>query len=258
LPKLDLLICALPIAGMMGLVDDRAIQAACNNAVWCDAVCRSHGLHTTFQDGFWLQADAPLPLYPNLVTTAPEPVVAQTRRAELLRTDAPDTPWSVKDSFGMLELDSTGMRPLFDAEWVHREPLGDRAANGPSACERIDSPDELAAWEAAWGQRPKEWSQGGGRVFQPSLLADPNIAPIAVKDRGVIVAGLIANRAAGAVGFSNGFARSGSETALRVCIDTAGSLWPGLPLVGYSGGEALEQLEALGFACVGSLRIWVS
>ncbi|MHB1446435.1 MAG: hypothetical protein ACYCZV_12370 [Acidimicrobiales bacterium] len=239
-------------------MDDRAVQAACNNAFWCDAVCRSHGLHTTFQDGFWLQADAPLPLYPNIVTTAPEPVVAQTRRVEILKADAPDAPWSVKDSFGLLELESTGMRRLFEAEWVHREPLGYRAASEPLACQRVDSPDELAAWESAWGQRPEEWSLGGGRVFQPSLLADPDIAPIAVKDGGVIVAGLIANRAADAIGFSNGFARIGSETALRVCIDAAGSLWPGLPLVGYTGGEAVEQLEALGFARVGPLRIWVS
>jgi hypothetical protein len=34
-------------------VDDRISLAVENNAQWCDLVCRSHGMSTSWNDGFW-------------------------------------------------------------------------------------------------------------------------------------------------------------------------------------------------------------
>jgi hypothetical protein len=46
----------------------RVRQAAHNNAVWCDTVCRTHGLPGQFFPCIWLNRSATPPFYPNAVT----------------------------------------------------------------------------------------------------------------------------------------------------------------------------------------------
>ena len=59
-----------------GLTDDReqdprAVQAARNNAAWCDAVCRAHGGATEFSAGLWRNRSASPPVYPNVIALDP-------------------------------------------------------------------------------------------------------------------------------------------------------------------------------------------
>ncbi|MGH9306848.1 MAG: hypothetical protein ACRD0I_08225, partial [Acidimicrobiales bacterium] len=165
-------------------MDPRATQAAHNNACWCDAVGRSHGLSTRFHPGYWVQDGAFLPLYPNLVTISPHEVEVQLAAINQPAGRVNPGSWSVKDSYSTLELGPAALRPLFDAHWVHRPS----AANHPGAIPapeagrwgKIDSAKELAAWESAWGQTPLDWS--GRPLFQPALLADPDISIIAARE----------------------------------------------------------------------------
>jgi hypothetical protein len=62
---------------MMFPVDPRLVQAARNNAHWCDTVCRSHGNFGTFLDAIWFTRQATPRFHPNAVTLVPEGVAMQ-------------------------------------------------------------------------------------------------------------------------------------------------------------------------------------
>lgn len=236
---------------------ERTIQAVRNNAGLCDAVSRAHGLVGAFYESCWVQAHRPLPLYPNVVTLTSDHVDSQLASVERLMADQPGRPWSVKDSFSVLPLERVGMGKLFDAQWVHcPAPLTTTTETEPGAHRwaRVGDPLHLAAWEEVWGSR-SGWS-GRSRVFPDRILSDPDLAPVAIVKDATVVAGLLANRAAGAVGVSNVFARPADRRAIPVGLAAAASLWPGLPLVGYGSGPDLGVLMGLGFESVGPLRIW--
>jgi hypothetical protein len=91
--------------------------AARNNAEWCDAVCREHGLSPVFDGPLWWCADRTPQFYPDAVTLRP----GVSADAVLAHVDG-SAGCSVKDSFVDLELD--GFDVLFDAQWmVLDEPL---------------------------------------------------------------------------------------------------------------------------------------
>jgi hypothetical protein len=202
---------------------------------------------------YWLPRPAPPPLYPNLVTLDPEPGPALQAVRELARA-GPRPPWAVKDSFAVLPLAGEGFRPLLDAEWIVR-PVGGAAAPRPPSRRwiRVESEQELAAFEAAWGE-----SAGKARVFLPALLRRPEIAFLAALDgEGLVAAGVVANRSERAVGVSNFFAPAGRGELRAEAVAAAADAFPGLPLVGYESGHALAEWRGLGFLALGRLRVWL-
>ena len=93
------------------------LSAARNNAEWCAAVCRSHGVPERLEDDAWLAGSRTPPFYPDAVTLVPG-----VDGADLVgRLDTDVAGASVKDSFADLELPD-GFRLLFDAQWVRRPP----------------------------------------------------------------------------------------------------------------------------------------
>ncbi|MFG2292515.1 hypothetical protein [Streptomyces sp. NPDC048603] len=241
-----------------------AALAARNNAAWCDAVSRAHGLEPRAGDRLWASGRRTPPLYPDAVT-----LDAQVTEGEVLALVDIAEPWcSVKDSFARLELGAAGFEVLFDARWIHRRPA---PAEGAAAWSRVRTAEALARWEAAWG--------GAEGVFRPELLADPDIAFVfgvdgAADTYGMAdahgmadthgmdgaapgsrrpVSGAVLNRAAGAVGVSNVFGAG----AWPLVLSAAAGLWPELPLVGYESGEDLTAAARHGFTPVGPLRIWL-
>ena len=68
--------------------------AARNNAHWCDALCRSHGIEGRFTDAGWESLDPAPPFYPDVITLRPDASLA-----ELLEPIADRRPCSIKDSF---------------------------------------------------------------------------------------------------------------------------------------------------------------
>ncbi|MFE2170663.1 hypothetical protein ACFXB3_37220 [Streptomyces sp. NPDC059447] len=233
-------------------LDTRLRPAVLNNALFCDAVCRAHGLPTDFGDeSFWLSASRTPPLYPDGVTLAPG-----TSEESLLRRMDTDSPGcSVKDSFADLDLEGDGFEVLFDAQWIHR-PAGAPAAGGaPSGgleWSEVAGEAELSAWEAAWDG---EESTG---LFRPVLLGE-EIAFLAGRRDGRVVAGAVVNLAAGVVGVSNLFAHDEADTdaAWTGALTAAAARWPGHDVVGYESGDDLATAVRHGFAPIGPLRIWL-
>jgi hypothetical protein len=197
------------------------------------------------------------PLYPNLVTLSPGEVDSQLGFIRELRSSLGTGGWAVKDSFNALDLGSESFEPLFDAVWVHRggeEVVGSAPALVAS---RVESQEGLLAWEAAWGDGDDAGLSRAVRVFPAVLLEDADVAFLAVTDGHGLVGGVIANRAAGAVGVTNMFCRRGPERNLAAaCMSAASAWWPGLPLVAYASGGELADLRSLGFRDLGELRVW--
>ena len=51
---------------------DRLVLAARNNALWCDAVARAHGVKATLDDTAWTSPTRTPPYYPDAVTLSPD------------------------------------------------------------------------------------------------------------------------------------------------------------------------------------------
>jgi hypothetical protein len=223
--------------------------AARNNAEWCAAMCRSHGLTSEFGPQAWA-APARTPLYyPDAVTLAPgvDPAVLAAR----LDTAAPGA--SVKDSFADLDLTDAGFHVLFEAQWIHR-PASPPATASDLVWDVARSPDTLRTWALAWDD-----GEGNADLFRPELLDDPATFVLAGRSGdGRVVAGAVASRSDEVIGISNVFALDGGpDAAWRVVLDAVHSLFPTLPVVGYEHGDALEAAVRHGFEPVGPLRIWL-
>lgn len=223
--------------------------AARNNAEWCAAMSRSHGLEGVFEPQVWA-APARTPLfYPDAVTLVPgaDPAALAAR----IDTSAPGA--SVKDSFADLDLTGGGFRVLFEAQWIHR-PAGAPDATPDLAWNVAGDPDTLHAWALAWDN-----GNGNPDLFRPELLDDPATFVLAGRSAdGRVVAGAVANRSDQVVGISNVFALDGGpDTAWPVVLDAVHWLFPTLPVVGYERGEHLAAAVRHGFEPLGPLRIWL-
>ena len=206
------------------------MSAVRNNAAWCDAMCRAHGIAGQADDDGWTWPVRTPPYYPDAVTLRP----SATTAALLARIDS-GPGCSIKDSFATL--DPAGFTVIIEASWMYRPPAPARGDvwSGVSA-------SELPEWERAWGEPLG--------LFVPALLAHAQF--LAARRDGRIAAGAILNRTGAVVGISNVF---GGDWAAPVA--TAGRMYPNLPLVGYAAGDDLAAARSQGFEPIGSLRVWM-
>lgn len=237
----------------MSLVKREALLSAANNVDWYRTIVGSHGYAGEVASGIWLFRGAPPPYHSNAVTLSPDGIDAQYRTLHELRL-ALGGPFSFKDSFSVLDMTALGFRPLFEAEWIWRDPTPD--ASAPRGWRRAASNAELEAWEE--GLR-NNGSPADRRAFLPALLADDSLAFLTLRRDDRIVAGCAANRSAEVVGFSNFFSIEAPDDRLAGSALAAVSAFaPGLPIVGYERGESLAQALRLGFRPVGPLRVWIA
>ena len=222
---------------------------ALNNAEWCAAVWRSHGLPVETAHGLWFCPRSTPQYYPNVVTVdrGADPVEQARFIIELWR-GAPDLDLSVKDSFACLELSGAGLKPLFDARWLWRDPSsGPPVDDGVLDWRKIEDEPGLAEWERAW----RGGEVNAERIFRSHLLQGPQASVLAGCDAaGDIRAGGVAYEAAGVLGVTNVF---GSR---RRFLSALGVLAPGMPVVAYEAGEDLTSAGRNGFETLGPLRVW--
>ncbi|MFJ8596115.1 hypothetical protein [Streptomyces sp. NPDC093598] len=229
-----------------------ARSAARNNAEWCAAMCRAHGVAGEFGGRVWVAARRTPLYYPDAVTLGP----GADREALLARVDTALPGASVKDSFADLDLTEAGFRVLFEAQWIHR-PAGaapaTRTAPEPAglAWDVVGDRDALRSWAQAW-------DDGGddSGLFRDGLLADPGTFVISGRSAdGCVVAGAVATRSERVVGVSNVFGPP--PTAWPLVLHAVGRLFPAAPVVGYEQGDDLATALRYGFETVGPLRVWV-
>ena len=231
-----------------GSHDERDEIAALNNAEWCAAVWRSHGLRVERTLGLWSCPDPTPRFYPNVVTVerAASPA-EQTAFIERLSRDSPDLSLSVKDSFSCLDLREAGLTPLFDARWLWRDGHGASGDIDKSRWRQIGDARDLAHWERAWRGADHDTRP----IFLPELLLDGRATVLGEFDSdGAILAGGVVYAAAGVLGITNVF---GSRDRF---LRAVASLYPASPLVGYETGDDLKAAEEAGFQVIGPLRVW--
>lgn len=221
----------------------RITIAAANNAAWCDLICRSHGIAGIFTPQAWRSPRRTPALYPDAVTLTADAAVDTVLAGIDTRTGC-----SVKDSFAALDLATEGFVRLFDAWWLWRPP-GVTVEAAPMV--PVEAAD-LAAWARAW-----RGADGPQDVFQPSLVADPDVVVLGRRDGPRFVAGAIANTSGTAIGLSNVFAVDRDvEAAWLGALAAIVRRRPGLPIVGYGQDDALTAPLRLGFSAVGPLTVW--
>ncbi len=120
-------------------------DAVRNNADWCEAMCRAHGLSGTFGPRAWTSAARTPLYYPDAVTLTEDADVEDV----LSGIDRTTPGASVKDSYARLDLAAEGFRLLFEAQWITR-PAGLPAPRTSGDWRPVRTPDELAAWALAW------------------------------------------------------------------------------------------------------------
>ncbi len=230
------------------MVADRDVIAARNNAEWCAAVWKAHGLTVGQRHGLWFCAEETPQYYPNVVTV--DPAADPDLQVAFIRglVERSDFEFSVKDSFASLSLASAGLIPLFSATWLWFDP-GKPPPLREGTSWRCIASTELMRWERAWRGDDLEHT----RTFPDALLDDPGANVIGGFDsQGRIVAGAIAYRTAEAIGLTNVFGSQGQVIAALA------SLLPPAPVVAYQPGEDLTGAQARGFLPLGPLTVWRS
>ena len=261
------------------MTTSEAALGARNNALWCDAVCRAHGLPGEFLAGLWLNRHPVPRFYSNAVTLSPKDPAGQRAWVEHLLTRR--ARFSVKDSFAALDLSGLGFDVLFEATWLWLDTVrrtfwsashllegeegGKKVRRTPeSATHRelvwsvVNDAAGLARWEAAWaGLQPGQVVPGRERIFRRGLLREPGVALLAGARDGQVVAVAAANQTGEVVGLSNVFAPAAEAAGCWAgAVAFAAALFPGRPLVGYERGDDLTLAQAAGFVPVGPLRVW--
>ena len=239
----------------------RVEQAARNNAVWCETVCRVHGTPGEFYDVLWLNRHPVPRFYPNVVTLSTQGgTAAQLAHIRALVGAGLPGSWGVKDSFCSLDLTVFDFQPLFAATWLWCapfQPLPNRAASGLHWT-LVQSAPELAKWETAWSGSPAHPpSTQQPRVFLPALLVNPEMVFIVAYQDQELVAGAVAHHTDGVVGLSNVFVPPEDPVAFWAgCVSMAQERFPGVPMVGYEHGPELTIAREIGFEILQPLQVW--
>ena len=224
--------------------------AARDNARWCDAVCRAHGLPGEFTADTWTSARRTPRYYPDAVTLSATASVEHF----LDRIDTVSPGCSVKDSFACLDLTGAAFRVLLEAEWIHR--LGPIPAPDGRLDIRwapVSDAADLRTWEAAWGAGKEE-----AGLFPPALLADDAVTFLGGRLACRLVAGCVATSSQAAVGVSNLFTVDGDlDAAWTGALGAISRRFPGRSVIGYESGDALAAAVRHGFTPVGPLRVWL-
>jgi hypothetical protein len=208
-------------------MDARLREAVINNARWCDAVCRSHGLPTSLGERVWIAPRGSPPLYPDVITLlpglAPDAVLGEVGAAPGC---------SVKDSFADVDLGRRGFIELFEARWIFRKPP------------RGQAPPRLHWGTAATAEDLAHWTDAAGlqRIIRPGLLGEAGVRVLLTRDQQGIAAGAVANRSGSVVGLSNVFTtRLDDRAAWAELPAIVADLFGRLPIVGYEHGDALDS-----------------
>jgi hypothetical protein len=214
-------------------------RAARNNALWCDTVCRTHGLSATFGGQTWVSHERSPLFYPDAVTLAPG-----LRVDQVLAGVTGGLGCSVKDSYADVDLSGHGFSVLFEAQWfVHHGGDYDSDLDW-RACEDFDT------WAGGWsGGQPQD-------VLRPELLFDPLTMLLTGSRDGVVTAGAIAYRSDDVVGVSNLFGPP--DQAWPGVIGQVTRRFPGIPIVGYEYGDDLAAARRYGCEPLGPLRVWTA
>jgi hypothetical protein len=222
---------------------DAVRAAAANHASWCDLVCRTHGIETAKEDGYWVAQQRPPEPFTDAVT-----LLAGAPADDVLRSAQNGPGSSVTDSFCDLDLAQLGFVAGPESRWLLRGPVLP-TVTAAEVWSVVETEDELADW-ARVAKAPA--------AFRPELLSEPTIRILVARGRDGIQAGAVIHRSGRVVGLCNLFMTTQltlykAWTSLPTAV--AGH-FPWTPIAGCVSNENLAHAQAAGFADTGSVRVW--
>jgi hypothetical protein len=211
---------------------------------WYDALCSLHGVPCGIQDDVWAAYAPPPPLH-----SAAKSVEPTTRVDRVLAAVEALEHGGVADSFGAFDLTEEGFELLFDAQWIHRPAESGDRRGVPPDWSIVTSTAELQEWTSHHDTQ---------QVLLPGLLERSSFVVLGKRGRDSddISAGVVLHLCTGAVSVSNLWADDPDPVWAEV-VSAASALFPGRALVGYEYGADLERAQTVGFAAVGTQRVWV-
>jgi hypothetical protein len=237
-------------------VKGKTQQAIYNNNGLYEAIFSARKIEFKRNDLIRYSLEKTPPLYSNLVTLSKDWKPDDVFRAIDTNYEREKwEEWSIKDSFGVLDLTEYGFTKLFDARWIYLEagkfaPYG---AGGNLRYAIISSEDVLAAWRKAWDAD----EQLGKEIFSRKLLDDSKVYFVAGHEGKLIVSGCFVNRTDDVLGVSNFFAPDRNVKYWSEMIDFIFSSIGRMNIVGYERKELTDKLQTLGFETVGDLTVWL-
>ncbi|HEV2708132.1 MAG TPA: hypothetical protein VGV59_19605 [Pyrinomonadaceae bacterium] len=234
----------------------RLQKAIRNNNGLYEALFNSRQIKFSRTDSIWYSTEQTPPLYSNLVTLSSEwKPDAVFRAIDLHYEKEKWDEWSLKDSFGVLDLRAEGFAKLFDAQWVYL----DAASFIPGSAEHdlsfaiLTREDALAAWSRAWDDDERL----GEELFDAKLLNNQKVHFVAGYSKAELVCGCLVNQTDDVLGISNLFAPGADVGYWSGLIDFIRGAIARLDIVGYERHETAERLRRLGFEPIGKLTVWL-
>jgi hypothetical protein len=150
---------------------------------------------------------------------------------------------TVADSFA--DQDLPGFALLLEATWVHHP--GGRSAAMPAGWSVVTAPEVLARW--------CEHHDLVG-VLPAAVLDRPAFTVLGCFEGGELVGGAVLHDGSQSIGLSNTWDVPGRALDPDELLAVAHALHPDRELTAYAGGDELRSLLDLGFAAVGTQRVW--
>lgn len=232
---------------------DRLAKCIDNNHALYQAVFERPGKEYTRNDSIWYSPEKPPPLYSNIVTRSPEWRLDEIFQGIDKRFEAEGwDEWTIKDSFGVLDLRPYGFTKLFDAQWIYldRSTFKSIPEYSKLKWKTVQTTKELEEWLLAWDSD----ASLGKQIFTPQMLDDAAIKFIAGYENDKLTTGCLLNASDDVHGISNFFAPAPQISywyrMIKFVIEQTGT-----DLVGYARDAG--DWTTLGFEPQGPLTVWI-
>jgi hypothetical protein len=231
-------------------------QAIRNNIGLYEVIFNSHNIRFHTTDSIWYCLEDTPPLYSNLITLSKDWIPDDIfRRIDLAYEKEKWGEWSIKDSFGVLDLSNYGFTKLFNAQWIVLEAINftPRVESQQLHYKILHKEDDLSAWRMAWDSNERL----GKEIFNTKLLDDQRVSFIAGYQGEQILSGCFVNKTDDVLGISNFFSprEDGGYWSDMISFIFGSIGWR--DIVGFEGNELADKLNSLGFESIGNLTVWL-
>jgi hypothetical protein len=217
------------------------LAAVAASRSWYDDIFALHRIEVGSDVALWWAEGAP-PRWHSAVKT----LVPTTDPSRALLRMEPHPHGTIADSFGLLDLASSGFDLLLAATWLHHRGLA--ATAPPLKWSLVNDSDLMVAWN-------QHHDTVG--VLPSDLWAHPRFAVLARHDGDHLTGGAILHDAGKVVGLSNTWSSDGVPVDARELLVLAAVIHPGRAVVDYAWGADLETMLRAGFERLGPQYVWI-
>jgi hypothetical protein len=237
-------------------MSDKITKAIRNNNDLYEAVFDPLGATSHRTNSIWYSMEKTPPLYSNLVTLAKNWQPDDVFRAINDNYEQEKwNKWSIKDSFGALDLGEFGFKKLFDAHWIYPDATNFATPEESQHLryEIVESVDGLSKWRTVWDADERL----GKEIFHPNLLDNPKVYFVAGYEAEKIKSGCFVNKSEDVLGVSNFFAPDDNLDYRSGMLDFILDSIERVDIVGYERNRLTENLRLLGFEAIEDLTVWL-